>query len=70
MYRVAINDEERAKDKAALLQTAPSLKYPEEGRSGVNLLEEENQSSRKESFLPILESQDDYLKLLEKQASS
>ena len=50
MYRVTLNDEERAKGKAALLQIALSLKHHEERRCGANLLEE-NQSSGKENLI-------------------
>ena len=70
MYRVTLNDEERAKGKAALLQIALSLKHHEERRCGANLFEEENQSSRKENFSSTSESEDeeDFEKLLDRQA--
>ena len=59
MYRVTLNDEKRAKGKAALLQIALSLKHHEKRRCGANLFEEENQSSRKESFSSTSESEDE-----------
>ena len=69
MYRVTLNDEERAKGKAALLQIALSLKHHEERRCGANLFEEENQSSRRENFSSTSESEDEeFEKLLDRQA--
>ena len=69
MYRVTLNNEERAKEKAALLQIALFLKNHEERRCGANLFEEENQSSRKENFSSTSESEDeDFEKLLDRQA--
>ena len=69
MYTVTLNDEERAKGKAALLQIALSLKHHEERRCGENLFEEENQSSGKENFSSTSESEDeDFGKLLDRQA--
>ena len=69
MYRVTLNDEERAKGKAALLQIALSLKHHEERRCGANLFEEENQSSKKENFSSTSESEDeDFEKLLDRRA--
>jgi len=69
MYRVTLNEEERAKGKAALLQIALSLRHHEERRCGANLFKEENQSSRKESFSSTSESEDeDFEKLLDRQA--
>ena len=69
LYRVTLNDEERAKGKAALLQIALSLKHHEERRCGANLFKEKNQSSRKENFSSTCESEDeDFEKLLDRQA--
>ena len=69
MYRVTLNDDERAKGRAALLQIALSLKYYEEIRTSANLFEEEIHSSRKENFSFTSESEDeDFEKLLDKQA--
>ena len=69
MYRVTLNDEERSKGKAALLQIALSLKHHEERRCGANPFEEENRSSGKENFSSTSESEDeDFEKLLDKQA--
>ena len=69
MYRVTLNDEERAKGKSALLQIALSLKHHKKRRYGANLFEEEYQSSRKENFLSTSESEDeDFEKLLDRQA--
>ena len=66
---MTLNDEERAKEKAVLLQIALSLKHHEERRCGANLFEEENQSSRKEKFSSTSESEDeDFEKLLDRQA--
>ena len=69
MYRVTLNDEERAKGKSAVLQIALSFKHHEKRRCGANLFEEENQSSRKENFSSTSESEDeDFEKLLNRQA--
>ena len=69
LYRVTLNDEERAKGKAALLQIALSLKHHEERRCGANLFKEKNQSSRKENFSSTSESEnEDFEKLLDRQA--
>ena len=69
IYRVTLKDEERAEGKAALLQIALSLKHHDERRCGANLFEEENQSSRKENFSSVSESEDeDFEKLLDRQA--
>ena len=63
-----MNDEERAKGKAALLQISLCLKHHEE-RCGANLFEEENQSSGIENFSSTSESEDeDFEKLLDRQA--
>ena len=59
MYRVTLNDEERAKGKAALLQIALSLNHHEERRCGANLFEEENQSNRIENFSSTSESENE-----------
>ena len=68
-YRVTLNDGERAKEKAALLQIALSLKHHEERRCGANLFKEENQSNRIENFSSTSESEDeDFEKLRDKQA--
>ena len=69
MYRMTLNDGERAKRKAALLQFALSLKHHEERRCGANLFEEENQSNRTENFSFTSESEDEHFeKLLNRQA--
>ena len=66
---MTLNDEERAKGKAALLQIVLSLKHHEERRCGANLWKKENQSSIKEDFSSTSESEDeDFEKLLDRQA--
>ena len=68
MYRVTLNDEERAKGKSALLQIALSLKHHKKRKCGANLFEEENQSSRKKNFSSTSDSEDeDFEKLLDRQ---
>ena len=69
MLRVTLNDEGRAKGKAALLQIALSLKHHEKRRCGANLFEEKNQSNKIENFSSTSESEDeDFEKLLDRQA--
>ena len=50
MYRVTLNDEERSKRKATLLQIALSLKHHEERRCGVNLFEKKIKAAEKKTF--------------------
>ena len=65
-----LNDDERTKGRGALLQIDLSLKCYDEIKTSANLLEKENQSSRKNSSFTSETEDEDFEKLLDRQANA